>query len=121
MTKFFSGICGDNLWRRRWGFTESELCPRCEVEIETTSHLWDCVHPDASTLRQRHLDELIQWITDKGGDSRFCMTVRSILGALRNTSTVPLSSIPAAYREAVAEQQIIGWDNFLMGLWVIQW
>jgi len=32
-----------------------------------------------------------------------------------------LSSIPAEYREAVAEQQIIGWDNFLLGLWVIQW
>jgi len=49
------------------------------------------------------------------------MTVRSILGALRDSSTVPLSSIPRAYREAVAEQQIIGWDNFFRGLWIIQW
>jgi len=121
LTKFFSGICGVDLWRRRWALTPSALCSWYETHTETTGHLWECPHPDASSLRKRHVDEVIQWIVDHGGNSRFCMTVRSILGALSTNSNVPLSSIPFAYREAVAEKTIIGWDSFLMGLWVSQW
>jgi len=64
MTKFFSGICGVNQWRRRRGITQSEHCPRCERETETADHLWDCGHSEAALLRQRHLDELIQLISD---------------------------------------------------------
>jgi len=35
-------------------------------------------------------------------------------------STLSLREIPVEYREVVAAQQVVGWDNFLMGLWSSQ-
>lgn len=121
MTKFFSGICGVNSWRRRWTLTNSDLCPRCHLATETTDHLWDCEDPNAVTLRKDQVDALVKWIIHQGGNSRFCWTVRSVLGSLQAGSMLPFSDIPAEYREVVAAQQVIGWDNFLMGLWSSQW
>jgi hypothetical protein len=122
MTKFFSGYCGVNRWRKIWGLVSSENCPRCEAEAETTSHLWTCRDAAACTLREGHVDELIRWIQLNGGNSRFSLSVRSVLGAIRNnTATIGLHSIPEEYQDVVAAQAIIGWDNFLMGCWSIQW
>jgi len=34
---------------------------------------------------------------------------------------VSLGSVPVLFRDAVAAQQIIGWDKFLLGCWSVQW
>jgi hypothetical protein len=121
MTKFFSGICGVNKWRKIWGLVDSDICPRCGVAVETTSHLWVCRATEASTLRQQHLDELIQWIRINGGNSRFCYSIRSVLGAISQQNIPNFNQIPEEYREIMAAQAVIGWDKFLMGLWSSQW
>jgi len=43
------------------------------------------------------------------------------LQALKMGTTFSITSIPEEYREIVAAQEVIGWDNFLMGLWAYQW
>ena len=121
LTKFFSGICGVNHWRRRWGLVTSDLCTRCNLSTETTAHLWDCLDSDAVTLRQKQVDDLIQWIVNQGGNSRFCQTMRSVLGAYQSGSTLSIRAFPSEFRDVVAAQQVIGWDHFLMGLWSRQW
>jgi len=47
--------------------------------------------------------------------------VISVLQALKLDTTLSITSIPEEYREIVAAQEVIGWDNFLMGLWANQW
>ena len=121
LTKFFSGIGGVNLWRRRWTLIDSDLCPRCQRATETTAHLWECLDSDAVTTRLTLTEELIHWICNQGGNSRFCQTVRSVLGSLQAGLILSLRDIPVEYREVVAAQQVIGWDHFLMGLWSSQW
>ena len=109
------------VWRRRWTLITSDLCPRCQLATETTAHLWECLDSDAVTMRQNQVGELIQWIINQGGNSRFCWTVRSVLGSLQAGSTLSLRDIPVEYREVMAPQQVISWDHFLMGLWSSQW
>jgi hypothetical protein len=121
LTKFFSGFCGVNRWRKIWGLVPSNLCPRCHQDVETTAHLWLCEDPEACLLRGRLYDELIRWIVDKFGNLRFVQTIRLVLDALKRFVDVDPSSIPAEYWDAILIQSILGWENSIMGCWSVEW
>jgi hypothetical protein len=40
---------------------------------------------------------------------------------LKHQANIDLSSIPVEFQQAVVAQEVIGWDNFLMGCWSIEW
>jgi ribonuclease HI len=67
LTKFFSGICGVNKWRKRWGISETDQCPRCGQAEETTSHLWFCDVVEAKSLREKAIDQILDWLRSNGG------------------------------------------------------
>ena len=59
LTKFFSGFCGVNRWRKKWGMAESDQCGRCLQAVESTEHLWVCRADEAKALRENKVDEII--------------------------------------------------------------
>ena len=44
-----------------------------------------------------------------------------MLGAIASQGILSVHSIPEEYRDAVAAQVVIGWDNFPMGCWALEW
>lgn len=121
VTKFFSGFCGVNRWRKRWGLTQSASCDRCGWEDESTSHLWHCPAEDARSVRERSVDQMLNWLACQGGNVQFCRALQSLIGGITDSRFIALDSVPEIFRDAVAAQQIIGWDKFLMGCWSVQW
>ena len=121
LTKFFSGFCGVNRWRKKCGMAESDQCGRCLQAVESTEHLWVCRADEAKALKENKVDEIIGWIREQGGNTVFSRAMRSVLGAIRHHGEPAWATIPAEYREAFAAQQVIGWNNFLMGCWAIEW
>ena len=72
-------------------------------------------------MRRNKMDEIIGWIREQGGNTVFSGAMRSVLGAVRHHGDPAWATIPEEYREAFAAQQVVGWNNFLMGCWAIEW
>jgi hypothetical protein len=121
LTKFFSGICGVNKWRKRWGMSDTDQCPRCGQAAETTAHLWFCYVAEAQSLREKAIDQILDWLRSNEGNTRFCKAIRLILEAIKNQGDLPMAMIPEEYRAAFEAQTAMGWDNFLKGCWAVEW
>ena len=99
----------------------TDQCPRCAGAVETTSHLWFCEAESAQEIREDSIDQILQWLIKQGGNLRFCRTIKAVLGAIRTKGIPSLHDIPEEYRETVAAQTAIGWDQYLMGCWAVEW
>ena len=44
-----------------------------------------------------------------------------VLSCVKQRVDIDLLTIPDSFKEAVTAQSIIGWENFLLGCWSIEW
>jgi hypothetical protein len=117
IAKHISGHAGVRVKKVQWKMETSAACPRCG-EDEDCTHVWECHSPDARWLRMQRLFELESWIDKQQMHPELLKELMNgmrawSVGVVRLTSYGTSDSI----REAVEQQDEIGWSNMIEG-WV---
>ena len=107
----------------RQGTWDSDICPLCKNETETNSHIMQCSCPLATMERHTKLYDLYQWMIENHGDPHIAQTI--IYTLINGSRTRFFDMVPATalsvVRQAALDQDIIGWDNLLLGRLASSW
>ena len=121
IAKHVSGHAGVGVKKVQWKMETSAACPRCGADEDCT-HVWECHSPDARWLRMQRLFELESWLDKQQTHPELLKELMNGLrawsvGVVRMTSYGTSDSI----REAVEQQDEIGWSNMIEGWVAIGW
>lgn len=120
IAKHSIGVCGVQATLHKWGKQESPLCPLCQSEPETASHVLQCMHTGMQTHWTVLLEELATWLaktTHNSMKTTILAAVRTWLGH----ATDALNPADRILREAIQEQSRHGWYSFFMGFLSPRW
>ena len=123
VVKFASGFLPTANHMFRHGNWEDNLCPLCKSTVETNAHLMRCSCDDAILERHSKIYDLHQWLLDNNTDPNLAQVIIYTLINGPNTSfssMVPSTASPLIKQTAI-EQDILGWDNFLLGRMTSTW
>jgi len=113
----------------RQGRSHTSICPRCNVHVETTAHVYSCPAESVILKRNAHLASFLATL------KKHCTAI-PILATLEyklsltlklpyvRSYCVSIQSSPNQHQlllQAIKHQNIIGWDNFLRGYTFIYW
>lgn len=111
-----SKFCASGRNMGRWFNSEHTSCPNCGLEDEDSSHLMHCGDAGRFGLFREEVNKLTAWLQSSHTDPDLA---RILPIYLLNRGTVSMSSIEGLPREFLrfaSSQDIIGWDNFLLGM-----
>lgn len=114
VVKHASGHFGIGSMLKKWGMQNHAECPRCQAN-ETPSHVILCTDVRATTVWETTLTKLDSWMLKKHTNP---ILQRIILQRLRDWhSGRHVSACPwdCTFKEALKNQDDIGWYPFLMG------
>ena len=114
-----SSIGVEMLRRKEW---QTDSCPRCSRQ-ETVTHLPQCSSTSATNIWKNFIELLPDWL--ESNQTHPGITEVLPLYLQRWHSTLPFPSQPLIetapdIQEALADQTIIGWDNFFLGRCALQ-
>jgi hypothetical protein len=122
VTKHASGHMACGKMMKLWGFQEHEDCPRCPVGQENPLHVLLCPALSTSIIWNTTLSKLQTWMTSA---STMPALQDAIITRLRqwkgDTVASPQWSTRYGLRNAILQQDELGWYNFLMGRIGLQW
>jgi hypothetical protein len=64
-----TGFCGVGIMLKIYKFQSHPKCPHCEEDDESTLHVLQCQQTSASSLWERSIQNLEQWMTNNLGHS----------------------------------------------------
>ena len=111
-----SKFCASGRNMGRWFGSEQTSCPNCGMEDEDSAHLMHCQDSGRFGLFREEVNKLLAWLQSSHMDPDLA---RVLLIYLMNRGAVSMSSIDGLPREFLRfalSQDIIGWDNFLLGM-----
>jgi len=115
LCKHISGHCGvgRQLLRRHW--QDHDHCPLCDQPDETTKHVVTCPDVRAANCWLEGVDALATWLRNE-------LTNRHLIDAILHRLDswhydLPNQPVvgPPQLQAVIAEQDSIGWENFLFG------
>jgi hypothetical protein len=143
MTKHVAGCNYSGQLQVHLGRHETNLCPLCKTEIETSQHHVLCIHPDRQQIYEEDLQSLLLWMQTKTSDPYFAAAFYKFLlqrgavslsticddedsaidGNCSSTDSESDSDVSSATDHAIAPtlrdlaQQLdsIGFDNVMFG------
>ena len=124
ITKWITGQLptGATLVDRR--LRKSAQCPRCEEECEDTRHILECAHDGNRQIWNTAMRSLDAWLrkinTDPNIVRAFMLSIARWYSLFIDESYCP-SLVSTEVKEAMHDQGIINWDNFITGLWSQKW
>ena len=122
LSKFVTGICGVGYMLKIWKHQAHSSCPRCGQEDETTQHVLLCRETSSTETWDTALDNLDSWMTDNNSDPEMQEVIINSLKAWRDSSIIFFTEIiNQDIRNALDEQEVIGWNNLLNGFISSQW
>jgi hypothetical protein len=97
-------------------------CLRCGIPNESTSHIIQCQHNGAKILWNMEMCKLEQWMLDNDGHPEMVHFICNRLKAWQLMKDIikPISS-DSVLSLAIAQQQWLGWFNFIQGYISVQW
>jgi hypothetical protein len=122
VSKHSSGHCGTSKMMKRWHQRTSDLCPRCNTEVEDATHVWLCQEPRASTVWVQSINNLRVWLQNQKTDPGIINVLCAKLLAWQSGSTETISVANVdGLREVVLKQDEIGWQSLLEGRPALGW
>lgn len=107
---------------KRWQYRHSSNCPFCLAEEECVEHILHCLHPDAVSAWNDNLFLFCKAMAKLGTPISIVIAIKRELDAWRNyNSFPPITYLDEDTQQAIITQRIVGWNNFLEGLWVEEW
>ena len=121
VVKHTSGWCSVGKMAKRWNLRPTDHCPRCG-EQETTRHVWRCRSPEAVQVWQKSVAALARELGRLQTAPAIIDAIKSRLLAWKSYDVLPTyqTTFPGL-SEAIANQDDMGWDNFLEGTIVKNW
>ena len=119
-TKHIAGFSPTAKVEHRRNHWESNLCPRCRLEVETEEHILTCQHPHSHQSQVTHRQAMVQALEKKGTAPDIVALCQAIF---RFYPLVPPShQLPPKQQDLLRAQLPIGLSNWFRGrvakLWV---
>ena len=107
---------------QRWKQQQDSKCPRCDEAVEDARHVWLCNGAGSEEIWQESMRKLHLWMLRLKTQSNLAAVICDRLKAWRNHShpIVPVSYF-LGLRDAVQNQDKVGWQSFLEGCPVKGW
>lgn len=114
LVKQASGHLGVGKVLQRWGLQNHSECPCCQGE-ETPTHVIRCPDPRATTVWETTLSKLSAWMLRKQTDPAIQQAVLRHLREWHDGPSISNPSYGPFLRQAIKNQNDIGWYPFLLG------
>jgi hypothetical protein len=107
----------------KWKYRPHGNCPFCLQPDEDTEHILLCTHSESITEWYKQLDIFLTTLTSIGTCPILLVTIRYDLIAwkLNNNKQASLDLLNTYQRSVITEQRLIGWKQFLEGLYSEKW
>ena len=116
LTKHASGHCSVGHMAIRRKHQDHSHCPRCDREDETTKHVVQCQDARAAACWAAEVTRVHQWMESVNTEPTLHASILKRLAAWRSGRPLPpLHGLSPPVAAAIAEQDAIGWWNFLLG------
>jgi hypothetical protein len=86
VTKHSSGVCGTSKMMLLWKKRATALCPRCLLEVEDATHVWQCQDPRALNVWTQAIANLETWMQKQRTEPGIIRVICQALG-LQSGST----------------------------------
>ena len=90
-------------------------CPRCDAPEEDTTHVVQCTARSAHIVWTKALTHLEGWLLNQDTNAQLHKILVGRLAGWQAKDPLQPLSTSARLREAIQEQDRIGWENFLLG------
>ena len=102
---------------------DSPKCPNCDHPVEKSSHVLRCDHPKSKAHFNSKIADITKCLSDSLTHPELQNSFIKILNDWRKGRTITPASFATTFgiRNAVRDQDQIGWDNFLLGRWSTKW
>eukprot|EP00956_Cyclotella_meneghiniana_P025077 scaffold51495_cov38-Cyclotella_meneghiniana.AAC.3 len=116
VVKQSSGFISSGKNMRRWFGSEHTQCPNCGKEDEDAQHLMHCPDPGRYALFREEVNKLTVWLEMNHTDPILAKIISRYVRSRGSTRLADFHDVPPEYYKFVYEQQLIGWDNFMLGI-----
>lgn len=110
-----SGWCASGKNMGRWYNSEFTSCPNCNVKQEDAAHLLHCSDAGRYSLFRSEVNKLTQWLGMSHTDPDLARILPQYLLQRGQETLSAVDHLPQEYRHFAFEQDLIGWDRFLLG------
>ena len=124
ITKWISGQLPVGTRAKIIGTQEYAECPRCDYPAEDNHHVLECGSKGSRKVWHKALKNLDSWLRKIGTDPDIVRAIMLIIPRWHCAdlqSTYCPGNINNEVQQAVREQHIISWNNFMDGLWSTRW
>jgi len=115
ITKTASSNCGIGETLVSWKKQTSSTCPRC-TQSENTTHVYQCLGHDASTVWQESIETLRTTLTKLRTSPKIHDALIDCITKWRHGTPIIVNDYPHSLQQLIREQQTIGWQQLLEGL-----
>ena len=122
MSKWLTGFCGIGIMLQIYKHQHHNKCPRCQINETNVAHILQCPAPAAQQLWNTSINELREWLIAHEGHPLLCKLVCDNMKAWHSHNPYPSEKIEDdILRQAIKDQDKIGWMSFIEGYWSINW
>ena len=117
VTKHVSHFCGTNRRLSQMGRHSSitNHCPCCGMADENTHHIVRCKDPGRTQIFHECVADLVQWLQSSGCEDDLTLLIEAYLLSRGDSKLCELLQNTSPYSQFVADQDNVGWDNFVEG------
>jgi hypothetical protein len=119
-SKHMSRFCAVGRMQKICGFWDHSRCPRCQEENETTTHVLLCSGSGANQEWSSRVTNLDLWLAEVDTHPSIHKCIISSLSS-RTITTSFASNADQICFSAAADQDLIGWQNFVEGKIAKSW
>ena len=116
LSKWLTGFCGIGITLQLYRHQTHRKCPRCNIDETTVAHVLRCPASAAQQLWLRSISELRSWLDKHDGNPELCDLICENLTAWHRQGFFPANQVQdRLLRNAIKEQDRIGWQSFIEG------
>jgi hypothetical protein len=122
ITKQVSHFNGTNRQLSRWDKTVRNVCPNCNCNDESTTHINRCPDPGRRRVMEDSVKELGKWMICEQTDDELTKLLCSYINRHGESTMTSLLSTPRSkYKAAATLHDMLGWSNFMEGRISVMW
>ena len=121
--KFTSGWIGNRHKLHQWKQIDSPKCLNCNSPVEKSSHVLRCNNPLAKKEFNNKLPEIKKVLKKSNTEPYMEASIMKIIRFWKSGIAITPSTFKNTFglRDAIKDQQKIGWNNFILGRWSKKW
>lgn len=111
-----STFCATGKNMKRWFGSEHTSCPNCDMPDEDSLHLLHCRDAGRFALYRTEVDKLVSWLQQHHTDPELAGVLSAYLYGRGTKTLCSLPRLTPEIRAFAFSQDLIGWENFMLGM-----